>query len=382
MVALDTETFAQTPSTRPACLTQPSHAAYVIYTSGSTGRPKGVVIEHGMVVSLTTGLVARYELGPTDRMTQTVSLSFDGSVVEIFPALSAGAALVLRGEDMPTPDELFGEPFAGVTVMFLITAYWHTVVEHQPPKALRLMIIGGDRALPEHVRAWSTRAPECKLLNLYGPTETTVAATGMFLDGRRLLPGREVPIGGPLANYSVYVLDRNGQPVPVGVPGELYIGGLGVGRGYLGRDELTRERFLANPFGDGRLYRTGDQVRWFADGTLEYMGRIDQQIKLRGFRIELGEIETAIAAHPSVREVVVMAREDAPGAKRLVAYVVGREATVDIDALRAHVAIGLPEYMVPAAFVGLSALPLTPNGKVDRKALPTPELGVETQTSY
>jgi amino acid adenylation domain-containing protein len=377
VVALDAAGFAHAPATRPACITQPSNAAYVIYTSGSTGRPKGVVIEHGMVVNLTCGLIDTYELGPTDRMTQTVSLSFDGSVLEIFPALSAGAALVLRGETMPTADELFGEPFAGVTVMFLITAYWHTLVEQQPPQALRLVIIGGDRALPEHVRAWTARAPGCKLLNLYGPTEATVAATGTFLDGRRLLPGREVPIGGPLANYRAYVLDRHGQPVPVGVPGELFIGGDGVGRGYLGREELTQERFVASPF--GRLYRTGDLVRWFADGTLEYMGRIDQQVKVRGFRIELGEIETAVAAHPAVREVVVVARDEAPGSKRLVAYVVGRDGRVDVDALRAHVAAGLPDYMVPSAFVVLEALPLTPNGKVDRKALPAPDATAEPQ---
>ncbi|MDX2090405.1 MAG: amino acid adenylation domain-containing protein, partial [Kofleriaceae bacterium] len=368
----DADVIARAPVTRPVRTARSSNAAYVIYTSGSTGRPKGVVIEHGMIVNLTCGLIETYELGPTDRMTQTVSLSFDGSALEIFPALSAGAALVLRGEHMPTPDELFGAAFAGITVMFVITAYWHTLVDHQPPVGLRLVIIGGDRALPEHVRAWTSRAPDCRLLNLYGPTEATVAATGTFLDGRRLRPGREVPIGRPLANYQVYVLDRRGQAVPIGVAGELYIGGVGVGRGYLGREDLTQERFVANPFGDGRLYRTGDQVRWFADGTLEYLGRIDQQVKVRGFRIELGEIETAVAAHPAVREVVVLAREDVPGDKRLVAYVVGREDGVDGEAVRTHIAKELPAHMLPSAIVVLDALPLTPNGKLDRKALPAP----------
>ncbi|MDX2086542.1 MAG: amino acid adenylation domain-containing protein [Kofleriaceae bacterium] len=358
---------------RPPRIAHANNVAYVIYTSGSTGRPKGVLIEHAMAVNLTVGMAERYGLGPTDRLTQLVSLSFDGSVVEIFPALCSGAALLLRGENLPTADELFGERFAGVTVITLVASYWHMILEHRPPPSLRLVIVGGDRVLPEHVRAWSEHAPGCRLMNQYGPTEATVAATGAFLNGDQLLPGREVPIGVPLPNCRVYVLDPCGQPVPIGVPGELYVGGVGVARGYIGRRELTAERFVPDPFGPGRLYRTGDEVRWFPDGQLEFVGRIDHQVKVRGYRIEMGEIESVLAGHPSVRDAVVVAREDSPGEKRLVAYVVGHDEPPQVSALRTHASASLPEYMVPSAFVVLDALPQTPSGKLDRKALPVPD---------
>ncbi|MDX2089329.1 MAG: amino acid adenylation domain-containing protein, partial [Kofleriaceae bacterium] len=370
------------PTTRPERQARLRQAAYVIYTSGTTGRPKGVVVEHHMAVNQVTGLGALEAIQPSDRVLQFTSLSFDPSVQELFTPLAHGATVVVRGEDVPTADELLGPRFAGVTILNLTTAYWHALTPEALPPSLRMVVFGGERALPAHVRTWSALSSKCQVLNLYGPTETTVAATGTFLRSDDLLPGREVPIGAPLANYKVYVLDANRQVVPIGVPGELYIGGVGVARGYLHRPELTAEKFVANPYGPGILYRTGDKVRWFPDGRLEFMGRIDHQVKIRGFRIELGEIEAVLAAHATVREAVVVAREDAPGNKRLVAYVVGRAGLPDVDTLRAHVSAALPEYMVPAAFVALDALPLTPNGKLDREALPAPEQDALAQREY
>ncbi|MDX2093724.1 MAG: amino acid adenylation domain-containing protein, partial [Kofleriaceae bacterium] len=384
LVAIDTDvSIAHHPRTRPVTGGQSNHLAYVIYTSGSTGRPKGVEIEHGMAVNEVLGVGELEDLGPGDRVLQFASLAFDTSVDEIFATLSRGATLVVRGGGVPTAEELYGPQFAGVTVMNVPTAYWHALATGTaPPASLRLAVIGGERALPQHMRGWLELAPRCAVLNVYGPTETTIAATAWQLRAEELAPGREVPIGRPLPNYTVYVLDAQGALVPIGVPGELYIGGAGVARGYLGRPELTAEKFVDDPFGGGRMYRTGDQVRWLANGTLEYLGRLDQQVKVRGFRIELGEIESVLAEHASVREVAVMAREHAPGDTRLVAYVVGHEGAPDVATLRAYVAASRPEYMVPSAFVVLDALPVTPNGKLDRKALPAPDLDPLTQRDY
>ena len=330
LVRLDADRAALAGSAeRPPRRATGDDLAYVIYTSGSTGRPKGVQIEHRMVVNLVSGFGELSGMSPADRSLGFSSFAFDGSVDEVFTPLSHGATLVLRGEDVPSAAELLGERFHGVTVINLTTAYWHALAEElhgggRPlPGALRLINIGGERARPEHVLAWHERAPGCQLQNLYGPTETTAIATVWRLRADQLRPGREVPIGTPLPNYTVYVLDPGHQPVPVGVPGELYIGGDGVARGYLHRPDLTAERFVANPFGPGRLYRTGDLARWLPDGNLEFLGRVDHQVKIRGFRIELGEIEAALAEHPAVRDVAVVAREDAPGDRRLVAYVVG-----------------------------------------------------------
>ncbi|HEV2736222.1 MAG TPA: condensation domain-containing protein, partial [Longimicrobiaceae bacterium] len=239
--------------------------------------------------------------------------------------------------------------------------------------ALRVVVFGGEALEPAFLREWverrGTETP--RLVNMYGITETTVHVTWRPLGREDVFGGSGSPIGRAIPDLRLYVLDAARRPVPIGVPGELYVGGAGVARGYLNRPELTAERFVDDPFAPGRLYRTGDRVRWMADGTLEYLGRLDEQVKIRGFRIELGEIEARLAEHPEVREGVVLAREDVPGDRRLVAYVVG---DVEADALRAHLRQSLPEHMVPAAYVYLAALPLTPNGKLDRKALPAPEL--------
>ncbi len=368
-------------------LSTPESLAYVIYTSGSTGRPKGVMVPHGALASFTAAMRAEYSLGPADRVLQFASISFDTSAEEIYPCLTAGGTLVLRTPGMlrSSADFLAGCRSRGITLLDLPTAYWHGLVadltarEEWPP-AMRRVIVGGERALPERVAAWMRRfGAEIQLWNTYGPTECTVTAT--TFDLRSLAGGgdglHEVPLGRPVAGLRAYVLDARLEPAPVGVPGELCLSGAGVARGYLGRPELTASLFRPDPFAGvagARLYRTGDLVRWLPSGNLEFLGRIDRQVKVRGFRVELGEIEAALAEHPGVREVAVLAREDQPGERRLVAYVAPHpEREVEAGDLRAFLKERLPEHMVPAAFVTLAALPLNSSGKVDRRALPAPE---------
>jgi amino acid adenylation domain-containing protein len=369
----------------------PDNAAYVIYTSGSTGRPKGVVVSHRALANYATAAVDLYGVTPSDRVLQFASLSFDASAEEIYPAMLGGAALVLRTEEMLTDAATFFARCAewGVTVLDLPTAYWHELVSGlergaiRLPDRVRLVIIGGERALPERVAAWRRHVGDgVRLVNTYGPTEASVVATMAELQGREEVPMLAdqplpaVPIGRPVPNGRVYVLDREMRPLPVGARGELYVGGAGVARGYLGRPELTAERFVPDPFGaepGARLYRTGDVARWRRTGELEFVGRADEQVKVRGFRVEPGEIEDLLLRHHSVREAVVAAREDEPGRTRLVGYVVPVDQAPSVADLRAHLKAELPEYMVPAAFVVLDALPKTGSGKVDRRALPAPE---------
>ncbi|HEV2735334.1 MAG TPA: AMP-binding protein, partial [Longimicrobiaceae bacterium] len=316
------------------------------------------------------------------------------------PALLGGAALVLRPEEMLADAATFFARCAewGVSVLDLPTAYWHELVSElergstHPPEGVRLVIIGGERALPERVAAWRRHVGDgVRLVNTYGPTEATVVATLAELQGREEAPVPAdqplppVPIGRPVPNGRVYVLDREMGPLPVGARGELYVGGAGVARGYLRRPEVTAERFVPDPFGTGpggRLYRTGDVARWRRTGELEFVGRADEQVKVRGFRIELGEIEGLLLRHPDVREAVVAAREDEPGRTRLVGYVVAVDQAPSAADLRAHLKAELPEYMVPAAFVVLAALPKTGSGKVDRRALPAPEAPGAPAESY
>ena len=387
-VDVERESVARQSAERPGNLVTPDGLAYVIYTSGSTGAPKGVGVQHRSLASYTATACEAYGLSYVDRVLQFASISFDASAEEIYPCLSRGATLVLRDEQMLGSPSRFLRACrdAALTVLDLPTAYWHELALGlgreglELPPSVRLVIIGGERALPERFAQWRERVGgRVRLVNTYGPTEATIVATSCELLGPSAEEAewRELPIGRPVLNAETYVLDRRAQPAPVGVAGELYIGGEGVARGYLGRPDLTAEKFMPHPFGatpGSRLYKTGDRVRYLPGGHLEYLGRLDQQVKVRGFRIELGEVEAALYADPSVRDALVMLREDAPGEKRLVAYVVldeGQAATV--SDLRGFLGRSLPEYMIPSAFVLMKELPLTPSGKVERRALPAPD---------
>ncbi|MDQ3982995.1 MAG: amino acid adenylation domain-containing protein, partial [Actinomycetota bacterium] len=353
----------------------PHDAAYVIYTSGSTGRPKGVVVEHASLARFTSAIAREFALTPRDRVLQFSSLGFDTAVEEIWPTLTAGATLVLRDRHAWDPEELARKvDELGITVLDLPTAYWHELasacaegIDVRDRPSLRLVVIGGEAMSPARTRLWLESSPRpVRLSNTYGPTETTVTATAFDVtdSGESV---RSIPIGRPLAGVGAYVLDGSLEPIPPGVMGELFVGGAGVARGYLGRPALTAERFLPDPFAarrGARMYRTGDRARLRRDGVLEFAGRTDHQVKVRGFRIEPGEVEAALAAHDAVEHAVVVASSgDNPG---LVGYLVG---TADPSALREWLRDRLPEHMIPSAFVEIAELPLTPSGKVDRNAL-------------
>ncbi|HEX2078241.1 MAG TPA: amino acid adenylation domain-containing protein [Longimicrobium sp.] len=355
------------------------HLAYVIYTSGSTGQPKGAENEHRGIRNRLLWMQEAFGLDGTDAVLQKTPFSFDVSVWEFFWPLMTGARLVVaKPEGHREPAylaRLIGQE--GVTTVHFVPSMLQAFLEEPDLSAcapLRRVVCSGE-ALPAELQTRFFQRLGAGLHNLYGPTEAAVDVTWWACapdDDRR-----SVPIGRPIANTQIHLLDARLNPVPAGVAGELYIAGVQVGRGYLGRRGLTAERFVPDPFSahpGARMYRTGDLARWLADGSVDYLGRADHQVKVRGFRIELGEIEAALAAHPGVREAVVVARTDAPGETRLVAYLTAAgEAAPDAAALREHLRAGLPEYMVPTAFVAMEALPLSPNGKVDRKALPAPE---------
>jgi len=385
----DASPWAGRPDTNPPLGgLRPGHLAYVIYTSGSTGRPKGVLVPHRNVARLFAATDRWFGFGEGDVWTLFHSFAFDFSVWEIWGALLHGGRLVVVPGEVTRSPEAFHRLVCdeGVTVLnqtpSAFQPFIHAASTEDAEHSLRLVIFGGEALDVAMLRPWFERNGDesPRVVNMYGITETTVHVTYRPLawdDVHRAEAerGGASPIGQRIPDLGAYLLDASGEPVPVGVPGELYVGGAGVARGYLGRPGLTAERFVADPFGGepgARLYRTGDLGRWRPDGTLEFLGRVDRQVKVRGFRIELGEIEARLAEHPGVREAVVLAREDAPGEKRLVAYLLGDEAA-GADLLRAHLGETLPAYMVPAAYVRVERWPLTPNGKLDRKALPAPE---------
>ncbi|MFJ2576629.1 amino acid adenylation domain-containing protein [Kitasatospora aureofaciens] len=350
-----------------------ANPAYAIYTSGSTGRPKGVVVTRDNLANFVIDMRDRFALRPGDRLAAVTTISFDIAGLELYVPLVSGATVVLAGRDEVRDVERLAGLLAdsGVSAMQATPTLWQALVSQHPGAVAGLRVLVGGEALPAGLAARLADL-SAGVTNLYGPTETTVWSTAASLDAS----GGTPVIGKPIANTQVYVLDAGLALVPPGVPGDLYIAGAGVVRGYLGRPDLTAERFVACPYGapGTRMYRTGDVARWTADGDLEFAGRTDDQVKVRGFRIELGEIETALCALPEVAQAAVVAHEDASGEKRLAAYVVAIPgAALAVPALREGLAGRLPEYMVPSAFVRLDALPLTPNGKIDRKALPAPD---------
>ena len=350
--------------------------AYVMYTSGSTGTPKGVEIQHHAILRLVCD-VDYVALGPDTRLLHCAPLGFDASTLEVWGALLNGGCVVVHDEAIPTGPGLAATIARhGVTTAWLTAALFNAVVDDDPVylTGLRELFTGGEVLSVDHVRRMRRAAPHVRLCNGYGPTECTTFTCTHAIPAE-LPEGTAIPIGRPIADTQVYVLNARMQPVPVGVVGELYVGGAGLARGYLNRPELTAQRFVPNPFGAAgtRLYRTGDQVRYRPDGTIEFLGRADTQVKIRGFRIELAEIDAVLSRHPGVRGCAVLARADLPGEKRLVAYYVAAATPPSAPELRAHLAATLPDFMVPARYVCLDALPVTANGKLDRAALPAPD---------
>ncbi|MER7847144.1 amino acid adenylation domain-containing protein [Kitasatospora sp. NPDC096077] len=361
-----------------AAALRPGHPAYVIYTSGSTGTPKGVLVPHRALVNFLRGTGRLFPMDTADRMLAVTTVAFDIHVLELYLPLLAGAGVVVAGRDqVRDPAELAALlRRSGATVMQATPTLWQALLSEHPQDARGLRMLVGGEALPAPLAARMRELGQ-EAVNLYGPTETTVWSTAADLaaDLGADRPGAP-SIGRPIRNTRAYVLDERLRLVPPGAAGELYLAGEGLARGYLGRPALTAGRFVADPYGPAgsRMYRTGDLARWTEDGRLEYHGRTDHQVKLRGFRLELGEVEAALVAQQQVAQAVVVLREDRPGDRRLVGYVVPAGPALDPAETLAALRRRLPEYMVPAAVVPLEALPLTPNGKLDRKALPAPDL--------
>ncbi|MFC0532143.1 non-ribosomal peptide synthetase, partial [Phytohabitans kaempferiae] len=376
----DWPVVGQLPTTSPGVGVGPDSPVYVMYTSGSTGRPRGAIVRHRGVVRL----VKPIDYCKTDGdevVAQSASISFDASTFEIWSCLLNGARLAIYPPGETSLRRLADFVAAeSVTTLVLATGMFHEIVDADVEMlaGLRQIVVGGDVLSPVHCARVTDRAPDLQIINVYGPTECTSIST-VHLVSDNPSPDRRLPIGPPIANTRVYVLDEERRVVPVGVRGEVYIGGDGVGLGYLNRPELNAERFLPDPFVPSTerpaplLYKTGDLARWLPDGQLDFQGRVDTQVKIRGFRIEPGEVEAALVRHPAVAEAAVVVHGEG-ATRRLVGYVVPESGgTVDVVELRAFVGRAVPEYMVPPVLMVLERLPLTPNGKVDRRALPAPE---------
>ena len=390
------EEIAKESDRNPERLTTPENLAYIIYTSGSTGKPRGVLLTHRGLVNHNTAVIKLYGLTPKDHVLQFSSVSFDIAVEEMFPTWVSGGTVVCKTDEMPLTavDFLKWIHERRVSVLDLPTAFWHELVyqlseSRSPlPRELRLVVVGGEKASPAAFQSWRKLTDHHKhghvrWINTYGPTETTVISTA-YEPAAEETPAL-LPIGKPIANVQIHILDSSLRPVPIGVRGELHIGGPGVARGYLNRPELTEQKFIPDPFRNepgARLYRTGDMARYLPNGDIEFLGRTDDQIKIRGFRVELGEIETVLSQHPGVHEPVVVAREDGRGEKVLVAYFLAAHQPAPTGTvLRSFLKDKLPEYMLPSAFMVLDAMPMTPNGKVDRRALPAPQPAELTLTT-
>ncbi|AWL35213.1 amino acid adenylation domain-containing protein [Streptomyces sp. SM17] len=393
---VERETLAQQPTTAPSTTVAPDDLAYVIYTSGSTGRPKGVAIEHHTVLHLLANSQPLYGFGPQDVWTVFHSYAFDFSVWELWGALTTGARAVIVPHDTARNPEAMWHLVKQekVTLLSQTPSMFRELVGQAAETSqsdlpdLRWIVFGGEALEPKHVQPWFDRYPAAptQLVNMYGITETTVHVTHQVITTDHLAQGGRLPVGRPLPGYQVRLLDPHGNPVPTGVPGEIYVAGNGLARGYLHRPQLTAERFTANPHHTAdtstgtttgtRMYRSGDLARWLPDGTLEHLGRADDQVKIRGYRIELGEIETALTTHPHIHETLVTTHQDHDGHRRLLAYLV-TDTPLTPAQLRTHLAATLPDHMIPALYIPLDRLPLTPSGKVDRRALPQPDTQTE-----
>ncbi|HET8889403.1 MAG TPA: amino acid adenylation domain-containing protein, partial [Candidatus Angelobacter sp.] len=362
---------------------EPHHLAYVIYTSGSTGRPRGVMVEHGSVVNHNMFAKEKYRITSRDIQVQFSSISFDLFVEEVFVVLNNGAQLVIEQKDKLLNLDYLKRLIERrkITTLNLPTAFFHELVASRMDlSGVKNIIVGGEELAYLRARTLMDKFPEINFHNTYGPTETTIISAAVQITQDLLDEQRTIPIGSPIANTQIYILDQHNNVQPIGVPGELHIAGDGLARGYLNRPELTEEKFVANPFHPGtRMYKTGDLARWLEDGNIQYLGRIDTQVKIRGFRIELGEIEACLNQHPGIEDSVVIAHGQ-EAEKQLIAFYRAKE--MPNEELRAHLLRSLPDYMVPAGFVSLAAIPLNPNGKVDRRALAQLEVKIASGREY
>ena len=371
----------------------PSHLAYIIYTSGSTGKPKGVLEQHRALCNLVYWYIKEVPLTSKDVILLVSSISFDLTVKSMYGPLLVGGKLLLSQNQFDPQAIVSTIARTKVTLINLTPTAFYTLIDADTNHALsklRIVVFGGE--LVQIQRLLQIKKPRPQFMVTYGPTEITGSAT--FHRARPALdysPRQTLPIGSPLPNVSIYILNAQLKPVPIGVSGEIYIGGAGVSRGYLNRPDLTADAYLPNPFTSvpgARMYKSGDIGRWLPDGTIDFLGRNDSQVKLRGFRIELGEIEARLVEHPGVHNAVVILREDAPGDKRLVAYYTAFPISDPVqespnpDTLRAHMAATLPEYMVPMAYVRMDAMPMTPSGKLEPRLLPPPAADAFLSRSY